>query len=267
MAGVAYSLFFLYKLLALPAYPRKSAFLQKQQELAHALVRTRQTHSFHFLDLPARVRARVYWYIFAENVVEVCSYNKDKTAEYFSPDERCQILLTCRQICSEALELYYKLSKWKFVKSSSLNYFTRGVDDTRKLRYVQSITITNQAAFEVFADHLQFFPNLKSLVVDVPGRIALSRRTKDEGLVKTLSKIRSTKWWQERVAPHLPRRAERKFSIHIGIEMTYGGYPNDREMPSSDDVDAQPALAGSSSRHDSLAATDTNIPNKRRRIK
>ncbi|RMZ89838.1 hypothetical protein DV736_g2926, partial [Chaetothyriales sp. CBS 134916] len=294
MASIADSLVFLYKLLASPTNPHKLALLRKQQELAHALIRTKQTHLFHFLDLPGCVRARVYWYIFAGNVVKVCSYNKDKTAKYFSPDERCQILLTCRQIWSEALELYYKLSKWKFVKPSSLNYFTWGVDDICKLRYVQSITITNQDALEAFADHLQFFPGLKNLVVDIPGRLALSSRVKDEDFVKTLRKIRSTRWWQDKVAPHLPKSTKTEFSTHIGIEMTYGGYPNNKEMwlvgvngwavtrnfrpvdppvalkalpmPSSDDVDAEPALAGSSTRHDSLDATNTNMPTKRQRI-
>ena len=203
---------------------------QKQAEMARALVRTRKTHSFYFLDLPSEIRNRIYTYIFAGNVVQVCSYNKDKTSDTFSIDERCQILMTNKQIYEEARGFYYRHSDWKFVKVSSLNYIAWGDGGLRKLQFVQRVIITNQDVVTGFADYLCFFPNLKILVLDFPTTMTLKTKLDAEEQVKIARKVKNGNWWKDRVGSYLPIASKRSFSLRVGILTTFEEDPENKEV-------------------------------------
>ena len=196
---------------------------RKQAQMASALANTRETHSFHFLDLPSEIRSRIYSYIFAGNVVQVCSYNKDKTVDSFSIDERCQILLTNKLIRREAIKMFYWHSDWKFVKMSSLNYIAWGEGGYDKLKFVQKVIITNQDVASMFAGYLQFFPNLRVLVIDLPLKLRLDFALRPQHHDAVAKKIKNGDSWRNKIGPCLPVAKQRAFGIKLAVWLVYEG--------------------------------------------
>ena len=203
---------------------------RKQAEMARALVNVHKSHSFHFLDLPPKIRTRIYTFIFAANVVTVCSYNKDKSSGTFSIDERCQILMTNKQVYKEAHTFYYWHSDWKFVKVSSLNYIAWGDGGLSKLRLVQKVIITHQDVLTIFANYLRFFLNLKVMVIDFPLQIHLKEPYEPQDDARLTRKVRTGEWWRQRVVPFLPLMTERKFYLKIGVLAIYDKSPDNQEV-------------------------------------
>ena len=129
--------------------------------------------------------------------------------------------MTNREIYDEARRLYYWHSDWKFVKVSSLNYIAWGDGGLKILSDVQKVTLTSQDVVAVFRQYLDFFPNLKVMVIDFPSHMTLKTRLEVKDHAKTARRVRNGDWWRNKVGPYLPGASNRNFSIKIGIQTTY----------------------------------------------
>jgi hypothetical protein len=93
------------------AFPTTSATMSQKSKLkrpadplttySKAVKRCRRESRFIFLDLPGAVRFQIYYELFCGHTIQVCSFNKDHSGD-FGKNERCQILLTCKKIATEA---------------------------------------------------------------------------------------------------------------------------------------------------------------------
>jgi hypothetical protein len=221
MASLAKTFDFIYHRLTQPYNPKIAALQEKENEMAAALIRVHKTHLFRFLDLPKKIRTRIYSFIFAANIVTVCSYNKDRTSQFHSSDERCQILLTCQAIYKEAYRVYYRHSDWKFTKVSSLNYMAWG-DGGAKLQLIQNVIITNRDVVAISEDYLHLFQNLKNLIVDFPTKLKLQKPLKQQDHARIVRRVKNGEWYKTMVGVYLPTAGKRNFNIKVGVQISHG---------------------------------------------
>jgi hypothetical protein len=193
---------------------------EEMAQWSKSLVRCHRHRDFFFLDLPLEVRTLIYTNLFIDNVVQVCSYAKDKTSTSFADNERCQILLTNKKILREARQIYYTYSNWRFCKVSSLNCIAWG-DGANVLKQVQDITITNPDVVVVFGAYVSFFTNLKVMTIDFPTRMTLATKLVREDHLRIAKRVRFGDWWKVKVGAYLPLAKQRRFIVKVGLHVVY----------------------------------------------
>ncbi|ETN46086.1 uncharacterized protein HMPREF1541_00270 [Cyphellophora europaea CBS 101466] len=188
---------------------------------AKAVSRCRRLHGFFFLDLPKQVRLSIYHELFAGNTLKVCSWLKTYEGE-FAAGERCQILLTCSKILSEACGHFYFHNRFEFTSQSSICYFTWHDVHPAKWANITAIVLTKTELLPDFKKHVGKFSNLRRLTIDAPSefRLRVPKRPRKCDHIRFVRFILSRHTYVVSINPHL--YMERKWEACLTVQLVLG---------------------------------------------